>query len=187
MVEGKARENAISIVSGQLVFAKRLAIGEDKLKECNLLATIKHHGKNGNIAVCPLIGYSIKNGAVATSVAHDSHNVICTGDNGADMAAACNRLHEIGGGYVMASGGKVVDEFPLPCCGLMSEVVSAEAIEEIARMERKAHELGVCNQIDPFITLSFLVLPVIPDIRMLDAGLFDVLKSEFITSGFNNC
>ncbi|MDD7189051.1 MAG: adenine deaminase C-terminal domain-containing protein, partial [Prevotella sp.] len=156
------------------------------LKECNVLATIERHGKNGNMAVCPLIGYGIKNGAVATSVAHDSHNVICAGDNGTDMAAACNRLREIGGGYVIASGGKVVDEFPLPCCGLMSEVASAEAIEGIARMERKAHELGVSNQIDPFITLSFLALPVIPDIRLLDTGLFDVLKSEFITSGINN-
>ena len=185
MLEGNARENAISIVPGQLL-TKRVAISEDKLKECNVLATIERHGKNGNMAVCPLIGYGIKNGAVATSVAHDSHNVICAGDNGTDMAAACNRLREIGGGYVIASGGKVVDEFPLPCCGLMSEVASAEAIEGIARMERKAHELGVSNQIDPFITLSFLALPVIPDIRLLDTGLFDVLKSEFITSGLNN-
>ena len=125
-----AIHTAIAIVDGQLL-TKRVTVSEAELKKCDLLATIERHGKNGNIAVCPLLGYGIKQGAVATSVAHDSHNVICAGDNGSDMAVACNRLREIGGGYVIASGGRVVDEFPLPCCGLMSEVGVDEAITGI--------------------------------------------------------
>ena len=174
-----AIHTAIAIVDGQLL-TKRVTVSEAELKKCNLLATIERHGKNGNIAVCPLLGYGIKQGAVATSVAHDSHNVICAGDNGSDMAVACNRLREIGGGYVIASGGRVVDEFPLPCCGLMSEVGVDEAITGISRLEQQAHALNVNKRIDPFITLSFLALPVIPDIRLLDTGLFDVTRSEFI-------
>ena len=134
-----------------------MTVSEAELKKCNLLATIERHGKNGNIAVCPLLGYGIKQGAVA-----------------------CNRLREIGGGYVIASGGRVVDEFPFPCCGLMSEVGVDEAITEISRLEQQAHALNVNKRIDPFITLSFLALPVIPDIRLLDTGLFDVPRSEFI-------
>ncbi|MGN0205666.1 MAG: adenine deaminase C-terminal domain-containing protein [Muribaculaceae bacterium] len=178
-LQGASKRNAIAIVDGQLL-TKRVAVDDAGLKACNLLATVERHGKNGNIAVCPLIGYGIKNGAVATSVAHDSHNVICAGDNAEDMAVACNRLKEIAGGYVIASGGKVVDEFPLTCCGLMSEVGVDDAIAGISRLEVKAHELGVNPNIDQFITLSFLALPVIPDIRLLDTGLFDVTKSRFI-------
>ena len=173
------KHTAIEIVEGQLL-THRVEIADSDVKNYNLLATVERHGKNGNIAVCPLIGYGIVGGAVATTVAHDSHNVICAGDNAEDMAVACNRLREIAGGYVIASGGKVVDEFPLPCCGLMSEVGVEDAIAGISRLETKAHQMNVNPNIDPFITLSFLALPVIPDIRLLDTGLFDVTKSEFV-------
>ena len=82
---------------------------------------------------------------------------------------------------MIASGGKVIDEFALPCCGLMSTLrTPAEAIAGISRLEKKAHEMNVNENIDPFITLSFLALPVIPDIRLLDTGLFDVTTNKFI-------
>lgn len=178
-VRGAARHNAIKIIDGQLL-TERVTLGGDEYRNLCILSTVERHGKNGNIAVCPLIGYDIKNGAVATSVAHDSHNVICAGDNPEDMAQACNRLREIAGGYVIVSGGKVVDEFALPCFGLMSPLGITDAISGISRLERKAHALNVNKNIDPFTTLSFLALPVIPEIRLLDTGLFDVTKSQFI-------
>lgn len=173
------QRNAIKIVDGQLL-TEHVALGKGEYKGLNILATVERHGKNGNIAVCPLIGYNIKGGAVATSVAHDSHNVICAGDNATDMAVACNRLRDIGGGYVIASDGEVIDEFALPCYGLMSPLGIDDAITGISRLEHKAHELGVNQNIDPFITLSFLALPVIPQIRLLDTGLYDVQHAHFI-------
>lgn len=174
-----AQRNAIKIVDGQLL-TEHVALDSGEYKGLNILATVERHGKNGNIAVCPLIGYNIKGGAVATSVAHDSHNVICAGDNAEDMAVACNRLRDIGGGYVIASDGEVIDEFALPCYGLMSPLGIDKAITGISRLEHKAHELGVNQNIDPFITLSFLALPVIPQIRLLDTGLYDVQHAHFI-------
>ena len=175
---GVRKYHGIGLVDGQLL-TEHIAVAEEALQHCCKLATIERHGKNGNISVCPLSGYGIVNGAVATSVAHDSHNVICAGDNAIDMVAACNRLREIGGGYVIASKGKVIDEFALPYFGLMSDKPVSEAIEAISRLERKAHELHVNPRIDPFTTLSFLALPVIPDIRLLDTGLYDVKNGKF--------
>lgn len=174
-----AQRNAIKIVDGQLL-TERVPLESGQYRGMNMLATVERHGKNGNIAVCPLLGYGITGGAVATSVAHDSHNVICAGDSAADMAVACNRLREIGGGYVIVSKGEVIDEFALPCYGLMSPLGAHDAIEGISRLERKAHELGVNPNIDPFITLSFLALPVIPEIRLLDTGLYDVAHTRFL-------
>ena len=176
--KGVRKYHGIGLVDGQLL-TEHIAVAEEALQHCCKLATIERHGKNGNISVCPLSGYGIVNGAVATSVAHDSHNVICAGDNAKDMATACNRLREIGGGYVIASKGKVIDEFALPYFGLMSDKPVSEAIEGISRLERKAHELHVNPRIDPFTTLSFLALPVIPDIRLLDTGLYDVKNGKF--------
>ena len=80
----------------------------------------------------------------------------------------------------IAEVGIIVDEFALPCCELMSDLDVTEAIEGISRLEKKAHGMGVNQNIDPFITLSFLALPVIPEIRLLDTGIFDVTKTEFI-------
>ena len=99
------------------------------------LATVERHGRNGNIAVCMLKGYGIRNGAVATSVSHDAHNVVCAGDNAADMAVACNRLRELGGGYTIASDGRIVGELPLPAYGLMSAENAATVAETIHRLE----------------------------------------------------
>ncbi len=170
---------AIGLVEGQLL-TNKISLQPDEWKSHNLLATVERYGKNGHVAVCPFVGYGIRGGAVATSVSHDSHNVICAGDNAVDMAVACNSLREIGGGYVIAAQGKVVDEFALPHYGLMSALDTDEAIQGIHRLEEDAHRLGVNPHIDPFITLSFAALPVIPTLRLLDTGLFDVLKGGFV-------
>ena len=140
------------------------------------LCVVERHGRNGNIAMCPLKGYGIRGGAVATSVAHDSHNVIAAGDNDGDIALAANRLKEIGGGYVVASGGQVIGEVPLPVAGLLSEAPWQELQEATGAVLDKAKALGIPYHVDPFISLSFLALPVIPALRLTDRGLFDVTK-----------
>ena len=168
---------AVGLVDGQLLTTKEsVADGERP----NLLATVERHGKNGNIAVCYLKNYGLQRGAVATSVSHDSHNVVCAGACAEDMAVACNRLRENGGGYVVADGGKVVDELPLAAYGLMSTAGAEETADNIARLEKCAHALGVNPAIDPFITLSFTALPVIPRLRLLDTGLYDTETRSFI-------
>ena len=168
---------AVGLVDGQLLTTKEsVADGERP----NLLATVERHGKNGNIAVCYLKNYGLQRGAVATSVSHDSHNVVCAGACAEDMAVACNRLRENGGGYVVADGGRVTDELPLAAYGLMSTAGAEETAANIARLEKCAHALGVNPAIDPFITLSFTALPVIPRLRLLDTGLYDTETRSFI-------
>lgn len=138
------------------------------------LCVAERHGKNGNLAVCPLKGYGIRGGAVATTVAHDSHNLIAAGDNDADLLLAMARLQTLGGGYVLAAGGKILGEAPLPVAGLLSDAPWEQIQAATADILAKAHGMGIPPQVDPFITLSFLALPVIPALRLTDRGLFDV-------------
>lgn len=172
---------AMELVNGQLI-TNKVALEADEWKSLPMLATVCRHerGQQQTIPVCLIKGYGIRNGAVATSVSHDSHNVVCAGDNATDMAVACNRLKALGGGYVVASEGKVIGEFALPAYGLMSLLDAKTASEEIDQVEKKAYALGVNPHIDAFITLSFTALPVIPFIRLLDTGLFDVIEQKFI-------
>lgn len=170
---------AIGLENGQLI-TRLLKLSPEEFKEANLVATIERYGKNGNFSICGLCGYGIKNAAIATSVSHDSHNVVVAGDNTYDMACAVNRLKAIGGGYVIASHGKILGELELEIAGLMSSTDAETVQNKIAELNNIALSLGVNPEIDPFITLSFVALPVIPFVRLLDTGLFDVLKMKFI-------
>lgn len=143
-------------------------------KEYNKLCVIERHGKSGCIGVAPLKGFGIEHGAIATSVSHDSHNIIVAGDNDEDIMAAVEKLKETQGGYVIASKGKIIDALPLAVGGLMSTHSCNDVKEKTGSMIAYAHSLGIAEGIDPFITLSFLALPVIPHLRLLDRGLFDV-------------
>ena len=116
-------------------------------------------------------GYGLKGGAVASSVSHDSHNIIAIGDSDRDIAIAVNALKSSEGGYVLVEDGKVFEVLPLPIMGLMSDAGFANVNEKLQRMKKKAYEMGVDKDIDPFITLSFLALPVIPEIRITPRGL----------------
>lgn len=138
------------------------------------LCVVERHGRNGNVAVCPLKGYGITGGAIATTVAHDSHNIIAAGDNDRDIVTAVNHLREMGGGYVLAAGGKILGQVPLPIAGLMSDAPWERVRDETAAILRKAYGMGIPSHVDPFTTLSFLALPVIPQLRLTDRGLFDV-------------
>lgn len=177
-VPERLKNVAIGLVDGQLLTELVHADeGEDGL---NILATAERHGRNGNLSVCYLKGYGVKGGAMATSISHDSHNAVCAGDNGADMALAFRRLKEIGGGYVIAAGGKIAAELPMPAFGLMATGGAEEVSRRIEEMERVAHAMGVNPGVDAFTTLSFVALPVIPRMRLLDTGLYDTEAGKFL-------
>ena len=177
-VPERLKNVAIGLVDGQLLTELvRVGEGEERL---NILATAERHGRNGNLSVCRLKGYGVKGGAVATSISHDSHNAVCAGDNGADMALALRRLKEIGGGYVIAAGGKIAAELPMPAFGLMATGGAEEVSRRIEEMERVAHAMGVNPGVDAFTTLSFVALPVIPRMRLLDTGLYDTEAGAFL-------
>lgn len=144
------------------------------------LCVIERHGKNGNIAVAPLKGYGIHGGAIATTVAHDSHNIIVAGDNDRDICIAANHLKSIGGGYVVVKDGSILGDLPLPVAGLMSDKSFVEVKRITSSLLRAARDMGVHPHVDPFVSLSFMALPVIPEIRLSDMGLFDVTKFELI-------
>lgn len=147
----------------------------------NKLCVIERHGHHGRVGLGILKGFGLKKGAIATTVAHDSHNVIACGVSDEDLLLAVNTLKEIQGGYVLVSEGKVLESLPLPLCGLMS-LDSSEVVEhKVEKMIRLARSLGVAESVDPFITLSFLALPVIPEIRLTDKGLYDVINGKFLT------
>ena len=177
-VPERLKNIAIGLVDGQLLTELVHADeGEDGL---DILATAERHGRNGNLSVCHLKGYGVKGGAVATSISHDSHNAVCAGDNGADMALALRRLKEIGGGYVIAADGKIAAELPMPAFGLMATGGAEEVSRRIEEMERVAHAMGVNPGVDAFTTLSFVALPVIPRMRLLDTGLYDTEAGAFL-------
>ncbi|MDR1536970.1 MAG: adenine deaminase [Clostridiales bacterium] len=146
------------------------------------IAVIERHRATGNIGVGLISGYGLEDGAIASSVCHDSHNLLVVGTNDSDMLLAANEARRIMGGYVLAKGGRVTGAMPLPFYGLMSGMEADEFAENLSRLIEQAHEMGVLKDIDPFITLSFLALPVIPEIRITDKGVFDVVKFRFISS-----
>lgn len=148
--------------------------------EYSKLAVVERHGKNGKVGVCPMKGYGIRNGAVATTVSHDSHNIIAAGDNDEDILCAVRELQKIQGGYVIASGGKIVDELPLTLGGLMSVELVEAVQKKTSEMVEKARAMGVSEGVDPFTTLSFMALTVIPEIRLTEAGMFDVNTMRFL-------
>lgn len=163
--------NAHQIVTTHLV--EHIPVENGYFKPDNIynkICVVERHGKTGEIGVAPLKGFGIKNGAVATSVAHDSHNLIVAGDNDEDILAAVKAVQEQQGGYAIVSEGKIVDVLPLPLCGLMSEKFCDEVVEKVAEMLTETRELGISENIDPFITLSFMALTVIPEIRITERG-----------------
>ncbi len=145
------------------------------------IAVIERHHATGNFACAYITGYGLHHGAVATTVAHDSHNVIVLGDNDEDMFAAVEELKRINGGYTIVSDGRVMGSLPLELGGVMSLREADEFIPRLDAIIRTAYEMGVEREIDPFITLSFAALPVIPEIRITDCGLFDVRRFSFLS------
>ena len=147
----------------------------------NKIAAVERHRGTGKAGVAICAHYGIENGAIASSVSHDSHNIIVIGDNDRDMALAVNAIIKEQGGYSLVQDGKVVDTLPLPVMGLMSDAGFEEVNKKLRRMIRKAHSMGIPDEVEPFITLSFLALPVIPEIRITPRGLLDTVEMKIIS------
>lgn len=145
----------------------------------HLIAVIERHNGTGNIGLGLLQGYGLRNGAAATTVAHDSHNLIVIGSSPADMFIATQELIRVQGGYTLVKEGKVVGTVPLDIGGLMSSLSTEELANSLDDIKIKGHAQGVPQGVDPFISLSFMALPVIPRLRITDMGMFDVDKFAF--------
>ena len=167
----------INIVPGQLLTTKTIEQVPSENGEFvpngkfNKITCIERHHGTGRNGVAVLKGFSIKNGAIATSFAHDAHNLIVVGDNDNDMMAALDRIRTIGGGYVIASCGKIIAELPLEVMGLITNRPHEEVDAKVKAMKELAYSMGVSRKLDPFINLSFLALTVIPEIRVTTHGL----------------
>lgn len=158
---------------GQFVF--------DPKQDITKIAVIERHHNTGNAFVGLLKGYGVKKGAIGLSIAHDSHNLIVTGTNDEDMAAAVQALKEQEGGVVLIESGKIIGNMALPIAGLMSDLTGEEVAQQEAEINQLAHEvLGVSNNVDPIMTLGFMSLAVIPNLKITDIGLVDVTKFEIV-------
>lgn len=168
--------DAIEIIPKILLTKRTKAkIGEGTSKVC----VIERHKKKNNIGIGYALNYNIKNGAVASTIGHDSHNIIVIGDNDKDMVKAVEALGE-SGGISLVKNGEVLDYLELNIGGLMSDKGYKEVLENHERLHKAVDKLEINKEIDPFMTLAFLPLPVIPEIRITDSGLFDVVNFKFI-------
>lgn len=144
------------------------------------LAVIERHHATGSMAVGILEGLGIKHGAMASTVAHDSHNLVVAGDNDEDMLMAIESLRECGGGYSVVSRGVVLARLPLPIAGLMTAAPVNDVLEIQQALLDALYSLGAKRDSDPLIALSFMALPVIPAVKLTDEGLFDAVNFKFI-------
>jgi adenine deaminase len=154
----------------------------DPARDLVKIAVVERHNATGRIGLGLATNLGLKRGAFASTVAHDAHNIVVLGVDDRDMAACAMRLAEIGGGVVIADGGRVVEELPLPVAGLMSDRPLAEVHERMRSMERRLATMGV-TMVAPFMTLSFLALSVIPELKITDRGLVDVTRFELVPLG----
>ena len=170
------------VVTGEIHVAPLV---KDGLVMCDIerdilkIAVVERHHATGNVGLGLVHGFSLKDGALASSVAHDSHNIIVVGANDSDMGAAVRAIIEMDGGQVAVHNGKVLARLPLPLAGLMSDLALPEAAKMGAELKQAAASLG-CALPSPFMALSFLALPVIPSLKLTDRGLADVNKFELV-------
>lgn len=146
------------------------------------IAVVERHQNTGNVAVALLRDYGIKNGAIALSIAHDSHNIIAVGVNDDDMELAINTLIKQDGGVVLVNNNEVIETMPMPIGGIMSDQSGEWVNEQLIKIHNTAHrELGIKSNLEPVMVLCFMSLAVIPEIKITDMGLFDVTKFNFIS------
>ena len=177
----KRPRGIIGMVDGEITtvdagYSDRIDVEYDVLK----IAVVERHKNTHHIGIGYIQGYGLKSGAVATSISHDSHNIIVVGTNETDMAAAVNRVVELNGGIVVWDGGQSVAEVPLAIAGIMSDEPLVTVNEKLETAKSAAHKLGVNPGIDPFMTLSFMALPVIPSLRITTRGVFDVTTQSYV-------
>ncbi len=172
----------LGVVSGEILtthcnFAEAIDVSQDILKIC----VLERHKHTGNRGIGFLKGYGLQEGAIATSIAHDSHNIIVVGASEEDLSLAVNSLLEMQGGIVVVKDGKITAQLPLSIAGIMSNQSLVQVNETLEQAKQVAYDQGVSTAIDPFMTLSFLSLPVIPTLRITTKGVFDVISQEYIS------
>ena len=171
----------LGMVDGEITtvdagYAEKIDVEADILK----IAVVERHKNTRHIGVGYLKGYGLKSGAVATSISHDSHNIIVVGTSEAEMADAVNRVVDLNGGIVVWDRGRSLAEVPLAVAGIMSDESLETVNAKLEAAKETAHGLGVSRGIDPFMTLSFMALPVIPSLRLTTRGVFDVTTQSYV-------
>ncbi len=177
----------IEIVPGQIVTRKRMekmaarggSVAADTERDILKMAVVERHHATGNTGVGLIRGFGLKKGALASSIAHDSHNIVVVGTSDEDMLAAVREIERLQGGLAVTAGGRVVDSLALPIAGLLSDEPLEAVTESLERLERRAGELG-STLTAPFATLSFMALPVIPELKLTDRGLVDVKEFRLV-------
>jgi len=148
-------------------------------KDILKLSIVERYGKTGGVGTGFVKGFRLKEGALATSMSHDHHNIVCVGTNDEDMACAANAIHKLQGGMVVVKDGQVIGKMELPIGGLMSEKPAEIVLKELEDVNKVARQLG-CLLPSPFMTLCFISLPTVPKLGLTDLGLVDVLKHTLI-------
>lgn len=171
----------LGMIPGQIVtedrgYAEHIDVEKDILK----IAVIERHKNTRHIGIGYINGYGLKSGAVATSISHDSHNIIAVGTNEEDIALAVNHVIENKGGIAVAHQGHITGELILSIAGIMSEEPLEKVNEALENAKEAAFALGVNRGIDPFMTLSFMALPVIPTLRLTTRGVIDVITQQYV-------
>ena len=177
-VEG-SKKRVIKLIPGEILTDEEI-VDSSNTEDINKIAVIERHKNTGHIGTGFVTGYGLKKGAVASSIAHDSHNLIVVGTNDEDMALAANAVRENEGGLAIACDGKVLGSLALPIGGLMCDLDVSEIEEKLSAMKEQARLLGVPEGIDPFMTLAFTALPVIPKLRILTKGVVDVGTQSYV-------
>lgn len=185
---GQAMAKVIQLIPGQIVTKKvvkkiilRNGVAYPDLKDDILkIVVVERHRATGNVGIAFVQGFGLKKGAIGSSVAHDSHNLVIVGTNDEDILKAAFTIKEMGGGMVAISGGKVLSSLPLPIAGLMSEEPVSQVHRRLEALHHAVSGLG-CKIPDPFMTLSFLSLPVIPELKITDKGLVDVNQFKIVS------
>ncbi len=182
-----ARARVIGVVPDQIVTrslaceveAQEGKVVSDTERDILKMAVIERHHATGNVGLGLVSGFGFRSGAIATSVAHDSHNLVVVGADDGDMLVAAKAVEAMGGGQAVVEGGETKVTLPLPVAGLLSDRPMKEVARGIEKLNSATRELG-CGLADPFMTLSFLCLPVIPELKLTDKGLVDVNKFQFV-------
>jgi adenine deaminase len=180
-------EPVIEVVPGQIITKKRMervkvsggVVMPDAAKDILKLVVVERHKANGNIGLGLVRGFGFKSGALASSIAHDSHNIVAVGAGDQDIYAAVKEIERLQGGLVVVNGGRVLASLALPLAGLLSNEPLEVVASKLERLEQAASDLGTTLP-SPFAILSFLALPVIPELRLTDMGLVDVNAFKLI-------
>jgi adenine deaminase len=189
---GPRKIRVMRVIPGQLLTGSEMAepavrngsIVADPARDLVKIAVLERHHATGRIGLGFATSVGLQRGAFASTVAHDAHNIVVLGVDDADMAACACRLADIGGGIVVAEDGRVVEELPLPVAGLMSDQPLAVVHQRLNSMERRLAGMGV-SMTAPFMTLSFLALSVIPELKITDRGLVDVANFQLVPLGID--